>query len=89
MRQLNVGSAQRQSPEELQQIQNALRVLAPMDTWLYTYISGTFHHRLRALEADGPSCPAAESSKPSVRLPSEHELGGCVGSRRTASIPAP
>ncbi|CAJ1400507.1 unnamed protein product [Effrenium voratum] len=81
MRQLNVGSAQRQSPEELQQIQNALRVLAPMDTWLYTYISGTFHHRLRALEADGPSCPAAESSKPSVRLPSEHELGGCVGSR--------
>ena len=80
---LNAGHAQKQSPEELMQMKAALRVLAPMDMWMYQYISQDFQVRLKALAADEDSCyvKGMTTAQPEVRFPSEGDLGGCVSSR--------
>ncbi|CAK9054516.1 unnamed protein product [Durusdinium trenchii] len=81
IRRLNAGYVQKQRAEELQQIHAALRVLAPMDLWLYQYISRDFSIRLKALEADEDSCAQGISPQPQVIFPSEKQLGGCTSSR--------
>lgn len=81
---LNAGkAAQKQSPEELVQMKAALRVLAPMDMWMYQYISQDFQVRLKALAADEDSCyvKGMITAQPEVRFPSEGDLGGCTSSR--------
>lgn len=85
------------SPAEMRRIREALRILAPMDTWFYHYVRSDFHARLRVLKSrrastkadrDRPyarSCRETERPFTTVKLPSEQELGGCTASRQALS----
>ncbi|CAE7727068.1 unnamed protein product, partial [Symbiodinium pilosum] len=87
VQQLNVGTVQQKlRKEELVEIERALRVLIPMDLWLYSYVSADFRARLAALEVGAIYC--AESEVPQVHLPSDADLGGCIASREAVQCGA-
>ncbi|CAE7039698.1 unnamed protein product, partial [Symbiodinium sp. KB8] len=78
---LNVGDTQKKlRSDELVEIEMALRVLTPMDIWLYSYVSADFRARLAALDVGAFYCRAG-SDVPQVRIPADDDLGGCIASR--------
>eukprot|EP00439_Symbiodinium_sp_Y106_P046214 s4730_g5.t2 len=85
---LNVGDTQKKlRSEELVEIEMALRVLTPMDIWLYSYVSADFRARLAALDVGAVYCRAG-SDVPQVRVPADDELGGCIASRSAVTCGA-
>ncbi|CAE7201691.1 unnamed protein product [Symbiodinium sp. CCMP2592] len=84
---LNVGDTQKLRSEELVEIEMALRVLTPMDMWLYSYVSADFRARLAALDVGAVYCRAG-SDVPQVRVPADDELGGCIASRSAVTCGA-
>ncbi|CAE7376904.1 unnamed protein product [Symbiodinium natans] len=77
---LNVGGRKSLRHEDVTEIERALRVLTPMDIWLYSYVRADFQARVAALDAGAVYC-RAESDVPKVHFPSDDDLGGCIASR--------
>mmetsp|Transcript_39185 Transcript_39185/g.112692 ORF Transcript_39185/g.112692 Transcript_39185/m.112692 type:complete len:412 (+) Transcript_39185:1-1236(+) len=93
MERLNAASPAYPEPTrgEMGRIRAALRALIPMDLWFYEYVRADFRSRVAALRAaqhDGGQrfkrCRQrwAGGAVPSVKVPSEEELGGCVATRQ-------